>query len=166
MPKARQAAIAADGGRVVLECRHAETADRLGVVRLLRDAHKAASLPFAFSAAHALSLADRHIADPALLALVAGDTPKAVLLASSQTHPFAPVTYASETVWWISPDARGFVAGEMLAAYEDWATGQGCSFVGMAALASFPRAGSIYLRRGYDQAETHFIKHLAPVAAA
>lgn len=137
--------------------RFATQADDLSIVRLLRDAHAAAELPFAFSAPHAMALAQRHIAEPHLLALVA---PGAVLLASSQDHPFAAVRYATETVWWIAPDARGRSATDMLAAYEAWASEQGCAFAGMAALATFPRAGTIYKRRGYRETETHFLKPL------
>ena len=136
--------------------------DRIAIVRLLRDAHTAAALPFPFSAPHALNLADRHIGEPHLLALVCGyGQPSGVLLASAQDHPFAAIRYATETVWWIAPEARGQAASAMLQVYEEWAAGQGCSFAGMAALASFPRAGTIYRRRGYREAETHFLKPLA-----
>lgn len=131
----------------------------MGIVRLLRDAYAAASLPFGFSAPHALALTDRHIADPSLLALVyAPIKPLGVLLASAQDHPFAAIRYAAETVWWVEPAARGQAAGDMLAAYEAWAAGQGCAFAGMAALATFERAGIIYRRRGYREAETHYLK--------
>lgn len=132
------------------------------MVRLLRDAHAAASLPFAFSAPHALALVDRHMAEGALLALVFAPKarPLGLLLASSQEHPFAAVRYATETVWWIEPEARGQAASDMLAAYERWAKDRGCAFAGMAALATFPRAGIIYRRRGYREAETHYLKAL------
>lgn len=142
--------------------RLAEPSDRLAIVRLLKDAHKAASLPVPFSAPHALALVDRHMCSRELLALVCGPSgaPVGVLLAASQEHPFAPIRYAAETVWWIAPEARGQGAAEMLAFYEAWATEQGCAFAGMAALASFPRAGVIYRRRGYREAETHFLKPL------
>jgi len=134
------------------------------MVRLLRDAHKAAALPFPFSAPHAASLVDRHIGTPTLLSLVSGPpgSPAGVLLASCQDHPFAPIKYATETAWWIAEEARGKGAAEMLEAYEAWAVEQGCAFAGMAALASFPRAGIIYRRRGYREAETHFLKPLTP----
>ena len=138
-------------------------ADAGPIVRLLKDAHAAAGLPFAFSAPHAMALAQRHVAEPSLLALVAGKPVQGVLLASSQDHPFAALRYATETVWWIAPEARGKFATEMLAAYEVWAAEQGCAFAGMAALAAFPRAGIIYRRRGYREAETHFLKPLLPV---
>lgn len=130
------------------------------MVRLLRDAHAAASLPFVFSAPHAAALVDRHIGEPHLLALVAGEPAVGVLLASSQDHPFSAVRYAMETVWWVAPEARGRCAAGMLAAYEVWAATQGCVFAGMAALASFPRAGTIYRRAGYRETETHFLKPL------
>lgn len=146
------------------DVRLATPADRLRMVRLLKDAHAAAALPFAFSAPHAAALADRHIASPNLLAAVCAPSGVAqgVLLAASQEHPFAPVKYAAETVWWISPDARG-AGAVMLEFYETWAAEQGCVFAGMAALSTFPRAATIYRRRGYREAETHFLKPLAPV---
>lgn len=142
------------------EVRRATAADRLVMVRLLRGAHAAADLPFPFSAPHAAALVDRHIAEPNLLALVAGAPAEGILLASCQDHPFADVHFATETVWWIAQDARGLFAIDMLAAYEAWARDRGCAFAGMAALATFPRAGTIYRRRGYREAETHFLKPL------
>lgn len=143
--------------------RLAQPCDRLSIVRLLKDAHSAAALPFAFSAPHALALVDRHIAEPNLLAIVyAPERPLGVLLASAQDHPFAAVRYSFETVWWIAPDARGKAASEMLGAYEAWAASQNCAFAGMAALATFPRAGLIYRRRGFRETETHFLKPLTP----
>jgi GNAT superfamily N-acetyltransferase len=143
--------------------RAAGEADALLLVRLLRDAHAAAGLPFAFSAPHALALIRRHLSLPGHLALVLeAGRPSGVLLATAQEHPFAAVRYASETVWWIAPEARGMGASAMLEAFETWAMGQGCAFAGMAALNAAPRAGLIYQRRGYRPIETHFIKHLAP----
>lgn len=146
------------GAAAVADIRLATIADRVPMVMLLRDAHAAGGLPFAFSAAHAMALVDRHLAEPSLLALVCDGA--GVLLASAQEHPFAAVRYAMETVWWIAPEARGRFAVQMLAAYESWATEQGCAFAGMAALASFPRAGIIYRRAGFREAETHFLKPL------
>lgn len=128
------------------------------MVRLLRDAHAAAALPFAFSAPHAMALVDRHIGDPTLLALVAGEPAQALLLASVQDHPFAAVRFAAETVWWVALEARGQFANQMLAAYEQWAKEKGCAFTGMAALATFQRAEIIYRRAGYRAVETHFLK--------
>ncbi len=135
--------------------------DRAPIVRLLRDAHTAAGLPFAFSAPHAMALVDRHLNDHHLLAIVGGDPVRGVLLASAQDHPFAAVRYAMETVWWIAPDARGRFGAEMLAAYEVWAREQGCAFAGMAALAAAPRAGILYRRAGFAETETHYLKTLA-----
>jgi hypothetical protein len=141
--------------------RRATAADRTAIVRMLRDAHAAGGLPFAFSAPHAMALADRHIAEPRLLALVADNPARGVLLASSQEHPFAAVRYAMETVWWIAPEMRGRFAADMLISYETWAKEQGCAFAGMAALAAFPRAGIIYRRAGFRETETHYLKPLA-----
>ena len=126
---------------------------------MLRDAHAAASLPFAFSMRHAVAVASAHIADPDKLALV---TDGGMLLAATQQHPFADVKYAMETVWWVDPDVRGGrLAIQMLRDYEEWARSQGCAFIQMAALATFPRAGKIYERCGYRPTETHYLKELA-----
>lgn len=146
---------------IPMTVRPASPGDAAAIVRLLKDAHAAASLPFPFSAPHAMALVQRHIAESSLLALVAGTPPQGVLLASAQDHPFAAVRYATETVWWVAPEARG-VGADMLTAYEAWAVEQNCAFAGMAALATFPRASTIYRRRGYREAETHFLKPLAP----
>lgn len=130
------------------------------IVRLLRDAHAAApAFPFPFSAAHALNVARLHLGDPDHFALLYGDY--AVLLASCQPHPFAPVRYATETMWWIDPAHRGgSAAARMLREYEAWARDKGCLFIGMAALASFPGVGRMYERSGYTATETHYMKVL------
>lgn len=143
------------------DVRFATPDDRAQIVRLLRDAHAAAtSMPVPFSAPHAMALADRHIAGGDLMALVLGDDPVGVLLASAQDHPFGGAKYAMETAWWIAPGARGRAAMAMLAAYEQWARDRGCAFCQMAALVSFPQAGRIYERRGYSAVETHYLKPL------
>lgn len=135
--------------------------DKMPVVRMLRDAHAAGGLPFPFSAAHASILFDEQCARPDRLCLVFDVSgAHGVLMASVQQHPFAAICYAMEVVWWIDPEHRGQGALEMLAAYENWATEQGCTFVGMAALEAAPRAGAIYKRRGYRAIETHFLKPL------
>lgn len=143
-----------------MSVRLAAPTDRVAMVRMLRDAHAAGGLPFPFSAPHAMALVDRHIAEPHLLALVAGDPARGVLLASCQEHPFAAVQYAMETVWWVAPEARGQFAVQMLTAYEKWAVEQRCAFAGMAVLAAFPRAGIIYRRAGFRETETHYLKSL------
>lgn len=142
--------------------RLAEKRDRMRVVRMLRDAHGAAGLPFDFSAPHALALVDQHMASEKHLAvvLVAAERAVGVLMASAQAHPFAPVLYAAETVWWVDPDHRGTGVSAMLKTYEEWARSLGCSFCNMVALDAAPRAGVIYRRQGYQAAETHYLKPL------
>lgn len=133
--------------------------DRPEIVRMLRDAHAAASLPFAFSMRHAVNVANEHLTRSDRLALVVDG---GVLLAAAIEHPFADVRYAMETVWWMDPEVRGgSTALRMLRDYEDWAVSQGCKFIQMAALATFSRAGKIYERCGYKPTETHYMKVLA-----
>lgn len=143
------------------DVRFATANDRFAIVALLRDAHAAAtSMPVPFSATHVMALADRHIADGDLLALVLGDPATGVLLASAQDHPFGGAKYAMEIAWWIAPEARGRSAMMMLDAYEQWARDRGCAFCQMAALVSFPQAARLYERRGYRAVETHYLKPL------
>lgn len=142
--------------------RPALAADKMRVIRLLKNAHAAGGLPFPFSAPHAAALFDGQTTQPDRLALVAtvAGVAQGVFMAAVTDHPFAPVRVATEVVWWIEPEHRGKIASEMLSAYEAWARKRGASFVGMAALEAAPRAGAIYRRRGYVPAETHFIKAL------
>jgi GNAT superfamily N-acetyltransferase len=132
------------------------------IVRLLRSAHEAAgeTFPFPFSAPHAANIAAMHLTDEDCYADLVGDY--GVLLARRLPHPFAPVHFAMETVWWIDPAQRGgSLAVRMLDRYEDWSRARGCLFAQMAALATFPGAARIYERRGYRHTETHFMKVLA-----
>lgn len=137
--------------------RLATEADRAAVIRLLKESHAAAGFTFPFSAPHAAQLFDAHLIDG--LILVVGQTAQGVLMARKFEHPFGAGKWAKETVWYISPDARGRSAFQMLDAYEAWAREQGCVTIGMASLATNDVSG-IYERRGYAPAETHFLKAL------
>ena len=139
--------------------RHAVMSDRAACVRLLRESHEAAGFIFPFKAAYAAALFDLHHTSPQACILVVGDTPHGLLMASWFEHPFGAGRYAKETVWYVSEAARGRGALKMLDAYEAWAREQGCTAIGMAALATND-VSKIYERRGYAPAETHFIKPL------
>jgi len=139
------------------EIRRAEESDRLRVVALLRDSHKAAGFTFPFDAARAEHLFKTHLAGG--LVLMLGRPARGVLMATAFDHPFGAGRWAKETVWYIDPVARGRGAIRMLDAYETWAREQGCTTIGMASLASNDVSG-LYLRRGYQPAETHFTKAL------
>ncbi|MEO4000307.1 GNAT family N-acetyltransferase [Mesorhizobium sp. CAU 1732] len=137
--------------------RHATESDRLRVVRLLGESHKAAGFTFPFDAVRAEALFKQHMA--AGLVLVLGDPAQGVLMAAATDHPFGMGRVAKETVWFIRPEARGRSAFKMLDAYEAWAREQGCVAVGMASLATND-VSRLYERRGYAAAETHFLKSL------
>lgn len=137
--------------------RHATEADRLAVIRLLKESHNAAGFTFPFSAPHADALFRAHMASG--LILVTGSPARGVLMASTFDHPFGAGKWAKETVWYIAPDARGRAALQMLDAYEAWAREQGCAVIGMASLVSND-VSRLYERRGYAPAETHFLKAL------
>lgn len=137
--------------------RRASADDRPAILRLLKEAHGAAALSFPFSAPHISLLLDGHMSDG--LVLVAGQPVHGVLMAMTFEHPFGAGEWAKETVWYIAPQARGGAALRMLDAYEAWAREQGCAAIGMASLASND-VSSLYKRRGYAPAETHFVKSL------
>lgn len=83
-----------------------------------------------------------------------------VLMAHAFEHDFGPVWISQERVWWIDPAHRGSAATRMLDAYESWSIDQGCKFAGMAGMGEDPQVGTLYRRRGYRCAETHFLKAL------
>ena len=139
--------------------RIAKTQDKMACLRLLRESHEAAGFTFPFSAAHASALFDYHHVSPQACVLVIGDKPDGLLMAGWFEHPFGAGRYAKETVWYVVPQARGRGAIKMLDAYEAWAREQNCNAVGMAALATND-VSALYLRLGYQPAETHFIKKI------
>ncbi|MGV1912351.1 GNAT family N-acetyltransferase [Agrobacterium vitis] len=134
-------------------------ADRFAVITLLRRSHTAAGYAFRFEAARADSLYRLHLENPAACALLLerDGLVCGLLLASALDHPFGAGLMAKETVWFIAPEARGRSGLIMLDAYEAWAKSIGCTSIGMAALATND-VSSLYARRGYVPAETHFIK--------
>lgn len=140
-----------------MNVRRATEDDRFRVIALLRDSHDAAGFAWPFLAAYAERLFLDHMAGGVVLVL--GDPAQGILMARTFEHPFGAGRWAKETVWYIAPAARGRAAIQMLDAYEAWAREQGCAMVGMASLATND-VSSLYARRGYAPAETHFLKAL------
>lgn len=142
--------------------RCATIADKARVIELLRDAAPVAFddlIPF--DPAYADRLFRMHLASDQATCVVyaVDDVPQGILLATCAEHPFGPVYVARETVWWIDPAHRGGTAAvRMLAAFEQWAFEEmGCAFAGLAGMASDPRVGRLYERRGYRHVESHFL---------
>jgi GNAT superfamily N-acetyltransferase len=142
-----------------MDVRFATAEDRDRVVALLRESHEAAGFSFPFQAAYADALFKQHSASPMACVLVAGDPTQGVLMACAFEHPFGAGRLAKETVWYVTPSARGRGAINMLDAYEAWARSVGCVSAGMASLATND-VSSLYARRGYSAVETHFMKPL------
>jgi GNAT superfamily N-acetyltransferase len=150
--------------------RPAEIADKVRVITLLRNSRNAAGFDdaggptgftFDFDPAYAERLFLAHLEPHRLcLVLIEACEPQGVLMAACGEHPFGPVRLARETVWWIEPQYRGLQAMRMLNAYEAWATSEGCQFSGMAGMGDDPDVGKLYLRRGYQVAEQHYLKAL------
>ena len=151
--------------------RAAELADKSRIVTLLKNsrggagfdqAEAATGFHFDFDPAYAERLFMTHLLLPNMLCLVLDqdDAAQGVLMAVASEHPFGPVRLATETVWWIEPEYRGLSAVRMLVAFEDWAREQDCHYSGMAGMGASPAVAHLYQRRGYRQAEVHFLKAL------
>lgn len=140
--------------------RDATQTDRLGVVGLLKARHAEEQHPFPFSAVHIDAAFSRHCQQPFhFCAVLAGERVDGVLMAYAYEHPRGYGLCAAESDFYIRPAARGRHATKMLDAYEKWARALGCKAVNMASLTSFD-VSPLYRRRGYEPAETHFIKYL------
>ncbi|UXT89769.1 GNAT family N-acetyltransferase [Agrobacterium pusense] len=142
-----------------MDVRFATREDCDRVVALLRESHEAAGFTFPFRAAYADRLFHQHLASSMACVLVAGSRAQGVLMACAFEHPFGAGRFAKETVWYVTPMARGRGAIRMLDAYESWARSVGCVSAGMASLATND-VSSLYERRGYSAVETHFMKPL------
>ncbi|MEI3806828.1 GNAT family N-acetyltransferase [Agrobacterium sp. CCNWLW32] len=142
-----------------MDVRFATRKDRDRVVALLRESHEAAGFTFPFQAAYADRLFQQHMASDKACVLVAGDPVQGVLMACAFEHPFGVGRIAKETVWYVTPGARGRGSIKMLDAYEKWARSVGCVVAGMASLATND-VSNLYERRGYSAVETHFMKPL------
>jgi hypothetical protein len=145
--------------------RHAEPADKVAVINLLRASHTAAGFDtpggftFAFDPAYAERLFLTHLMPHHVcLLLDVEGTAGGVLMASYAEHPFGAVRIARETVWFIDRHYRGLGAVRMLDTYELWARANRCAFIGMAGMGDDPEVGRLYLRRGFKAAERHFLK--------
>lgn len=113
--------------------------------------------------AYAERLFLRYRSAPRCLCLIyeADGAAQGILLASAFEHDFGPVQIAQERAWWIDPAHRGPAAMRMLAFYENWAQHeQECQFAMMAGMGGDPAVGALYRRRGYREAETHYLKAL------
>jgi hypothetical protein len=145
--------------------RLANAADKIAVIRLLEKSRLAAGFDkpggfsFTFDPAYAERLFLLHLL-PHRLCMVheVDDAPRGVLMAVAHEHPFGAVKIARETMWFIEREYRGSAAVKMLHGYEAWAHSEGCQFVGMAGMGEDPEVGRLYLRRGYQVAETHYLK--------
>ena len=140
--------------------RQAEMKDRIAMVRMARAFVETADAPLPFDAAYAERTAKEWISAPDKLALVLDiDGVRGMLCGASLLSPLVPVKIAIEQVFWIDPDFRGRAAVQFIRSYEAWASEQGCN---MATLATIQSKGAdcLYLRLGYDRAETHYVKVL------
>lgn len=141
--------------------RFSEYEDKAACIELLRQSHASAQFSFPFCEKSAGILFEHHhkLSNACIVILEKDGSVCGLLMATYSQHPFGAGLWARETVWYVSPEARGGTGIKMLAAYEEWAVGAGCAAISMATLANND-VSAIYQRRGYAQAETHFVKYL------
>ncbi|RKD61562.1 GNAT family N-acetyltransferase [Rhizobium sp. WW_1] len=146
--------------------RQAHISDRMRVLSMAKAFHAASGVPFPFSPAMADALFCASLSDEDRLCLIYAPDgiARGVLAAQANMHPFAPLKFATEIMWWIDPAFRGYAAVKMLAAYEAWALQRDCQYSSIVGLGSEPAPTNLYLRRGYEPVETHFLKVLNPRA--
>lgn len=147
--------------------RRALPMDKNRVIELLADSRvgagfdRADGFVFPFDPAYAARLFVQHTSFEHMACFVydVDGTAQGVLMVVAFNHPFGPVRMAKESLWWIDPAHRGGTAAiRMLNAYEAWARDQKCTFVAMAEMGADTSVATLYQRRGYKVAETHYLK--------
>lgn len=137
--------------------RNAGQGDLDQMLLMARDFMDYVGLPFEAPIAHAEFAA--HLSDENALALVLVlDGAVCGMLCAVQCRlPLSSQMVAMERIFWIEPSNRGRWAVKMIAAYEEWAKGQGCFATNIVSFG--PKAADrLYLRRKYEPAERHFLK--------
>ncbi|MBI5128942.1 MAG: GNAT family N-acetyltransferase [Rhodopseudomonas palustris] len=146
--------------------RPARLTDRGAIIRLLREANgnlgKVTGFVVPFDPAYAARLFIVHMDNSAALALVhdiEGAARGVLLAAVADDHPFGPVRYAKETLFWIDPAHRGGTAAfRLIDSFDQWWRDLGCSYGFLAGMGDDPLIAKFYERLGYRRAETHFLK--------
>lgn len=80
------------------------------------------------------------------------------IMGQATRFPFGPDLIASETAWWVEPEARGEnKGGKLFEAFEYWAKNvAGCKLISMTSLNS--TVEKIYRRKGYKLYERAYMK--------
>lgn len=142
--------------------RPARPLERFAVVKLARDFHRAASLPYEFCPAHFSATAQDHIEAPRKLALIleVDGALRGALLASWHVCPLYPHRQAQELLFWVDPAHRGRAPRKMVAAYEEWARAEGCAVAALSGLLTDERLARWFQGAGFTLSENKFQKML------
>jgi GNAT superfamily N-acetyltransferase len=88
--------------------------------------------------------------------------PVGIITGCVSEHMFSREKTAFELIWWIEPDKRGAKASlKLFEAFEYWARKMGCTYVQFGAAQETPysdKVRKLYLRKGYTQTESNFLK--------
>lgn len=140
--------------------RQANVGDTLPVIALLREAHESAlSKFFEFDAAMAERQWNAHLASAESICLVheVDGVPRGVFVGAATNYPSGPVRLALEVVFWVTPQYRGSAWLRIMREFEAWAKRKGCAFTSISSKQD-ERFSTALERRGYAQAETHYLK--------
>ena len=92
-----------------------------------------------------------------LLAISDEGRSQGMLAGLTYDHYLTNVRMASESVWWVEPDARGGqIARDLLRAFEAWAATRGATEIEIGSW--HPRLDRFYERLGYEAAERVYRK--------
>ena len=95
-----------------------------------------------------------------LIATVPAGGSVAMFVVVALEDPLTGDRYAEEVAWWVEPEHRGGLIGpRLLAAAETWARENKCPVLRMRAPVGSD-VGAFYLRRGYTEVETIYVKVL------
>jgi len=88
--------------------------------------------------------------------------PRGILAGGMSSIPFSPMKVAYEGVWFVEEAYRGKEAIQLLYIFEYWANKHGADVINMNLLNNEFKdpLTKLYLRKGYVEAETSFIKRL------
>jgi N-acetylglutamate synthase-like GNAT family acetyltransferase len=142
--------------------REARISDAAAIVDLLQGLYNEARPDYPFLRAPTAAFVHQCINGPRSLAIVVGDVPCGVLLASCAVNPFTKERVAEEHALFVTPEARGGAGVRLIREFEAWAIKNDCTMARLTMQHSIrpEEISKLYRRRGYSEMETSFSRRL------